>query len=79
VVSVDEKSRLRSRQVRCTETSVSELLMTYRNDSDDVKTGIELGSRDKLGTYLCLAKRHPVLRQRDHVSGSCVERVNLSP
>ena len=35
------------------EANVSELLMTCRNDLDDVETGIGSGSRDKLGTYLC--------------------------
>jgi hypothetical protein len=62
------------------ETSVSEPLMTCRNDPiDDVKTGGVSLPRDKSGskTYIP-ARRHPVLRRRYHISGFCAEHENLS-
>lgn len=59
--------------------SVSEPLMTYRNvlemmsKSEEAPTsGISLAI-----TYV-LAKRHPVWRRHDRVSGFCSERENLS-
>jgi hypothetical protein len=36
-------------------------------------------SETSLAVTYFLAERHPVLRRRDHASGSCAERENLSP
>jgi hypothetical protein len=46
-----EKAGFETRQVWCMETSVSEPLMTYRNEHDDVETGGASYFRDKSGSY----------------------------
>lgn len=56
VVSVDGKGGARLRQVRMKETNASEPLMKCRKVSDDVKTGNELRTRDKVGGSLQTAQ-----------------------
>ncbi|MGB8907343.1 MAG: hypothetical protein WCC84_01205, partial [Candidatus Cybelea sp.] len=54
----------------CTETSVSEPLMTCRNlSSDDVKTGSGHTLGISLAVTHVLAKRRPVVRRRERASG----------
>jgi len=77
VVSVKEKGRTRSCQVRIKETNVSEPLMTYRKLTDDVKTeGLHCLRTSSDGTCL-QAERHPVWRRRELGPGFCVQRGNL--
>ena len=45
---------------------------------DDVKIGGFSLLRDQSGSYRFLARWHPVCKRRDHESGSCMERENLS-
>lgn len=53
-MSVKEKARLRSRQVRIMETNESESLMKCREEINDIKTGRQSLARDKSRDYLVI-------------------------
>ena len=59
VVSVQEKARPRSRQVRVKETNASEPPMKCRKRRDGVKTGGESLTRDECGRNLLTAQAAP--------------------
>jgi hypothetical protein len=62
VVSVQEKARRRSCQVRVKETNASEPPMTCRKRRNGVKTGGESLTRDESGGNLLIAQAAPGMK-----------------
>lgn len=65
-------------QVCVTEMNVSELLMTCRNDLDDVESALCEERVINPAEIWLLAGWHPAYRQHERSTGFCMERGNLS-